>query len=359
MTIILSYILCIIIIYYTLNRQFHYDLINNKKIKIYNESWISICIITILIASINYLYTYNQNIELSYDRTFYQIGYNNDESPSMGLLIIFLISRNLNLDFNQLALLITILSVPLVFIAYKISKGKSPIMIVLLLLTPYIINGFDNFKQTFTNGFACLLFALFSRNNSLRNSILEIFLVILACVFHPTGFILIIFYILHKFNIHTKNTLVIVLVLFISTLFLKPILLSIANVVSGYIPFLSDKIYQYFDEDSLQREGRIIVAFKGIVYLFITLQILFHKDCLRKSVKNFDFYLMTCLFVCFLYILSYYNVWMPRMTELFIFPIMLFWTKCLHFIPKHRTNIIITGILSGFFTFRLLWMTVV
>lgn len=356
MIVILLYIACILIVHWVLQRQYT---LTNAKAKIYTISWITIVLFSLIFVGVNYCYTYSPKIEMSYDRGFYQIGYNNDESPSIGLLSVFFIAKILNLDFNQLALLITVFTVPLVFIAYKYAKGATPLTIVLFLLTPYIINGFDNFKQTFTNGFSCILFALLTRKQNFIITVLSVVLIILSCMFHPSGFILILFYIIFRLDIKTDNIVIVFITLFSIALFLKPILLQLASLVANIVPSLSDKIFQYFSEDSQQKDGRIIVALKGLVYFYITSQILLHKRSLSYKVNNFNYNIILCIFVCFLYLLSYYNVWMPRMAELFIFPVMLFWSNCIYFLPYKKQNIIITGLFTVFFTFRLLWLTVV
>lgn len=356
---IIAYIFSIIIVYNILKIQYKIINYNGAKIKEYTISWMSIVFFTLIFVSINYIYTNMLGLEVDGDRIHYRAGYNNDLSPSLGLLFVYSIGQNFHLDFNEFALLITGLSVPLVFIAYRLAKGNTPLMMLFFLLTPYIINGFDNFKQTFTNGFACLFFALLIRNQTFTNNIICILLVVLAFTFHPTGFILVIFYIIYKLDIKIKNYWGIFIILFVVTLSLKPMLLMVASILGSYVPFLTDKIHQYFDDDTLQSEGRIIVALKGLIYFFITFQILRHKSELQRMIPNFSFNIIICMFCCFLFLLSYHNVWMPRMAELFIFPIMLFWVKCISYIPYKQQNIFITCLLTAFFTFRLIWLSVV
>lgn len=356
---IISYTFCIILIYCISNAQYHTDISRHGIATFHKLSWKSIAIFTMLFVGVNYLYTYNSDISMAGDRINYLTGYNNDISPSTGLLFVYSIGKYFNCDFNDLALLITLLSVPLVFISYKYAKDAIPLMLLFFLLTPYIINGFDNFKQTYANAFSCIFFALTTYKPSVRNDIKCICAIILACLFHQVGFILIIFYAIYRLNIRVNNIFVLVMSILLGTLFMSEIMMLIANIVGSAIPFLTDKILQYFEDGSDMGEGKLMIALKGIVYFYITAILIIHKKVLITKIYNFSFYLIVCCFTCTLFLLSYYNVWMPRMAELFFFPVMLCWARSLRFMPYKSLNIIITCFLTGFFTYRLMWMTFV
>lgn len=359
MLIILTYTICIIVVYYISKNQYYINIQKHKLATSHKLSWINIAIFTAFFVGINYLYTYHSGLPMPGDRINYEYGYNTGVSPSIGLLAIHSLGRYLNFDFNGFALLITILSVPLVFSSYKYARGGMPLMLLFFLLTPYIINGFDNFKQTFTNGFACVFFALTSYAPSVKNDIWCITVIIIASLFHPTGFILIIFYVIYRLNIKIKNIPLLFLGILISTALMSEIMMLIAKIAGTAIPFLSEKIAQYFEEDSAMGDGKLMIALKGSVYFYITAMLVANRRLLKDKITNYSFYLIICCFVCMLFLLSYYNIWMPRMAELFFFPIMLCWAESIRFIPNKKINIAITCFLTGFFTYRLMWMTYV
>lgn len=351
MIIITLYSISILLIYLLANKEY-----KRKHNKIDNLSWKYVVIFTLLLVGVNYLYTYSPEFNMTGDRRNYQYGYEYDITPSLGLEYIFILAKHyLKLDFKELALLITGLSIPLVFIAYKYAKGAKPLMLGLFLLTPYVINGFDNFKQTFTNGLACLLFACLTIQHSLFIDCFCIILILLSCTFHPTGFILIPFYLLYRFNLRIKNIFLLLFIVCVGAIFMQPILMLIASITSG-IPFLSSKIIQYFAEDSDMGEGRIMISIKGIVYLYIAAVIIKNRIILESKLEGYAYYIIICVFTFLLYLLSYYNVWMPRMAELFYFPVLFFWTKCLDYLPNKNRNIYISILLIGFFTYRLMWL---
>lgn len=357
MYVILLYTIGIIMVYHVSSHKFVIGniLLHNREET--NLSWTSIFLFTLIFCCVNCIYTYSGNIEMSFDRTNYQYGYKVDQSPSVGLLFVFLLSQDLNLDFNGLSILVTALSLPLLFIAYRYANRANPNMLLLFLFTPYIINGFDNFKQTFTNGFACLLFSLLTLKPGILRECLCIGAIILACIFHPSGFILIAVYLIYILKIKIKNPLPLILSLLLITVILEPIMLFLSSKLSGFIPFLTDKIDQYFGDNSSMGEGRLIVALKGIGYIYITYQLIFYRSKLEKRIQNYNFNLIICVFVCCLYFMSYYNVWMPRMTELFFFPIMLTWSNAIQILRNKGYQTEITAILIGFFTYRLMFMT--
>lgn len=359
MIIIIAYTICLIFIYFISNIQYKADIRRHGVMTCHKLSWVSVVLFTILIVWINYIYTYSPEFSMPGDRRNYSYDYDRNISVSSGLLSIYSLARYLNFDFNSLALLVTSLSIPLVFIAYKYAKGATPLMLLFFFLTAYVINGFDNFKQTFTNAFACIFFALTTFGPSFKNDILCIGAVILACMFHPTGFILILFYAIYRFNIRTGNNVALLLCVVLCTMFMQEIMMLIAQLVGGAMPFLTDKILQYFAEGSDMGEGKLMVALKGSVYFYITAMLIIHKKFLATKIYNFDLYLIVGYFICSLYLLSYYNVWMPRMAELFFFPMMLCWARSIRFLPNKALNIFITCFLTGFFTYRLMWLSYV
>ena len=99
-----------------------------------------------------------------------------------------------------------------------------------------------------------------------------------------------------------------------------------------------------------------MIAIKGIAYLYITIIIIKNRNLLEKNLENYTYNIMICIFTFLLYLLSYYNIWMPRMAELFYFPVLLFWTKCLDYLPSKKSYSFISIILIGFFTYRLMWL---
>lgn len=359
MLIISTYTISIILVYCISKYQYSLKIKKEGLSSSQKLSWVNIALFTLFFVGINYIYTYSTELSMTGDRLNYKSGYYSNISPSAGLLLLNFIGKYYNCEFNDFALLITLFSVPLVFIAYKYAKGATPLMLLFLLLTPYFINGFDNFKQTFTNGFSCLFFALTTYKPSTKNDILCILIILSGCMFHPTGFILIIFYAIYRLNIKVNNIPILFLTILLCTILMPEIMMLIAKVTGSAIPFLSEKILQYFEEDSEMGEGKLMIALKGSVYFYITAMMIINRRILKTNITNFSFYIIICCFVCMLFLLSYYNVWMPRMAELFFFPVMLCWAKSLKFIPNKGLNIFISCILTGFFTYRLMWMTYV
>ena len=249
------------------------------------------------------------------DRLNYQIAFDIGRAESPALDALMLAVKFAGGTFNDLLYLSTFVTIFIVLLAYRNSRYATPYTLLLLFLTSLVFQSFTSLKQTYTIALATLFFVLLFKKKSLYNDIICVFLVILACLFHVTGYILIPIYIYVRSNIQIKNIKFIILCSIIFVVFFKPIMLIIAQCSEGISPYLSHKILYYFSEDSGISQGRLFPILKGLPFYYITVITMRYSSYLRSRVQNFDVLFLFSMLVSLSYMLSIYDVWMMRMVD--------------------------------------------
>ena len=356
MVFISFFTLCWMVIYLVAKRQYLDSISCRSYIPRNKLNYFAVVAFSLIYFCLNYYYTFNDSWGMPGDRINYKNGFENGlETPSFGLYFIFQMVNHLGYGFEEVALTTTLITLPVVFVSYKYSKYATPRSLLFFLITQYVFNGFVNLKQTYANAFAVLAITVMTNEKTIIGECICLISIVLACLFHPTGYILLSIYILYKSNIRIRKISVVFIYVLLFVVFLEPIMLFIANLTKNVIPFLGDKLLQYFgSEDS--EEGRLLVMLKGSVYFYILYNIIRYNRVLKHNIANYDFYVMLVFMGTSFYIVSFYNVWIPRSIEIISFPILVFWSKCIDYLPNKSRKVTFTFLLISFFTYRFLFI---
>lgn len=290
------------------------------------------------------------------DRQNYLEAFETGRPESPGLDVFIIIIKLMGGEYTDLLYISTFVTIFIVLLAYRYSKNATPYTILLLFLTSLVFQSFTAIKQTYTTAFATLFFVLMFEKNGILKDAICILLIVLSCLFHATGYILIPIYILIKSKIQFKSPLKLMLVALLFVFLFKPIMLFIAQYTNSVFPYLSLKILDYFGEDSDASEGSIIQIFKGIPFYYITYLFFKYSTRLRSEIKQFDTYLILTLFASLCYVSSFYNVWMMRMVDLFSFIVFVFWTISVQYLPNPKAKKRNAALILALFTYRWLIM---
>lgn len=328
-----------------------------KNNKVYKDKMplLYILFISLLCTYYNYIVT-NSSIEYGSDRLNYLISFDYGRFESLGLMILMHIVQEYGGTFNSVLYLSTFVSVFCVMLAYKYSRDAKPSSLLLFFMSPFIFQTFTALKQCYTIGFASLMIMLLLQERNVFKEIICILLIVLSCLFHPTGYLLIILYLFLHLDFRFKNVFRIFIYCFIIILFFKPIMLNIASFIPRAFPDLAKKILAYFGEDGMEAERGFIVLLKGLPYYYILYIALKYRNSIQDRIKDFDKYLLITIVGTFFYVVTIYNVWMRRVTDLLTFSIIVFWTQIVANIPKGKVRMRNEIILMLLFTYRWLIM---
>ena len=262
---------------------------------------------------------------LNYSKNFYGIR----PSSSAGLNFVVNILTKFTSDVRILFYFATFACVIITLIAYRICSDAMPGALLFLLTTQYVLFSFAAIKQCFTNAFAALFLVFALRSKGIKDNILAIIFMFLACWFHPAGYMLILLYILLRIKKNKIVILVSFVLMFYGVFFFETILLKFAGAISSFVPVVSRKIFDYFGEmanSELEAAGPMSML-KGIPYYIITFIGWLKRSSLRSKIENYDNYLFLSGFMSFIYLASLYNSWVIRLSYLVMFPVSVFFVK--------------------------------
>lgn len=290
------------------------------------------------------------------DRKNYLYAFENGRFEGVGLMFLMDIIHSFNGEFNSLLYLSTFVSVAFVLLAYRFSRDATPQALLLFFLSPFVFQTFTALKQCYANGFAALAIMLLFQKRSIRKDIICILLIILACLFHSAGYLMIPLFILLKLNIKIDKPSKLFIVPALFVIFFKSIILAIADVSNSVLPLLSAKIMEYFGEENIEEEQSVVILLKGLPYYYISYIGVKYRNLLKLKIQDFDKYLLISLIGSLFYLTTIYDPWMRRVTDILTFAIFVFWSNVICFVPHSNDKRRIELILMGLFTYRWLIM---
>lgn len=313
-------------------------------------SYLGIIIISLLCAIYNYYLTVNGTN--GHDRVNYLYDFETGRYNSSGLTVLMALFNIYDLDFNFLLYFTTFFSVFIALIAYKLSRDASPYSLLAFFYTSFLLSSMTVLKQTYASSFSILAIILLIQRDNKVQEIAALLLMLLACLFHPSGYMLLPVYFLFKIKLRIKTKHGLVLLLIIFTFLLKDIILFVADLLNSVVPFLSSKIYEYFRDDVHEYNSNMIIGFKGLPYYYITYLAIKYRDFLVFKIKNFDKYFLISCICSLCYLISFYDRWMIRLVDLIAFPCLIFFGLISQYIPRKKESRRIVLFLLALFTLR-------
>jgi len=205
-----------------------------------------------------------------------------------------------------------------------------------------------------------LFFSAMSYKASWKRNIFAIICIILACSFHSTAYLLIpLFFLLYKDRNYRFGIVLMVLVAVF--IFFEPLCRLIANSVSSYLPMLSRKLLEYFEDGSEhENDGTVITVLKGFPYYFLVFIGFLGRNNSSENIQKYDTYLLLALIAAMSYATSGISYWLSRMTAVFYLPVSIFAMMVIENEKNPKLALyeryIFIGSLS-FFTFRSVFLT--
>jgi len=280
------------------------------------------------------------------------------ETPSFGLAMIINMIKQLGGNIQTLFYFTTFVCVFITLIAYRNSKYASPYSFFLLCLTQYFITTLTAIKQSYASALAVVFFVLILEHDTRKSKLLALLCAFIACLFHPTGYILFIIWIVIGMRKTKRRVATYFIFLLILGIFLKQIMPLVASFVRPISSSLYSKIMEYFGANGdLVEESSALAFLKGIPYYTIAIMGIVKRRIGKNEIEKYDNYLMVVGTGAFLYLISIYNVWFSRFVYLFSFISFVFLEKLMRLMSKdHRLflRIVIQGILF-FVTYRFLF----
>ena len=350
------YILAIVITYGLVNRRYRYSLSrgyiddgSDSELKVQKITITLIILIGLLFVLYNVLVT-KINPSTTSDRRNYTLNfYGYRASPSAGLTFIINIIRMFSSNVEVLFYVTTFISMVITLWAYKISKEATPNAVLFLLATQYVFFTFAGLKQSYANALAAICIVLALRNKGIKDTIFGIISIIAAIWFHHTGYFLIPLFVMLKIK-KTRKTIIwfFVFMVFI-VLFLEPILVRTASLISPFATTFSGKIVEYFGETSsegLQTEGALTFI-KGFPFYVITIVGCIKRKKLIDAIDNYDNYLFISGILSFIYLATVYNGWVYRLSYFLYLPVGIFYGQIMQYYHKHNNKLIIDAVVFG------------
>ena len=249
------------------------------------------------------------------------------ETPSLGLSWMIAAVKAFGGNMNVLFYLTTFICIFMTMLAYKYSVDATPKSMLLLFLTQYGYITLTALKQSYTNAFATLALTILIQKHTKKENYICLFLILLSCVFHPTGYILMPLYFVLVANRSKRGITLYAIAIIVIAFFFQPLMLVLARILSPIVPSLGTKIYQYFNEAASESGESLSMSFiKGLPIYLISILGLIKRKHLVNIIDAYDKYLIICLTGSFLYLMSIYNDWMYRFIYLFYFPIFVFYS---------------------------------
>lgn len=282
------------------------------------------------------------------------------ESPSIGLNFLIKFCRGHGGTMYTLSRFSTFICMVITLYAYRKSKIATPLCFVFLFLTQYSFLTIALLKQTFTNALASLFLILSIQRKTKQTDLICVCLLILACLFHPSGYVLVPMFIILRQPKTTKNVSLFLLMMVLMAFFFKPMMIFMGKTLAPIVPSIGLKITQYFNESNLRDEGLSYSVFKSIPETCILLLGLYKRKTLINRIDNYDNYLLVCATGVFLYHMSVYSGWMYRMIYLFHFPIFVLLNGIINNLQLKTNRQVITislALMLGVIMYRFLYIS--
>lgn len=315
----------------------------------YKMTMVMAIAIALLFTLYNVIVTH-LNVSISGDRQNYTLnffGYRN--SSSAGLMFLIGLIRKVSSNVESLYYVSTFITMLVTMLAYRESNEATPKAILFLLTTQYVFFTFAGMKQCYTNAFASLCIVLALRNKGIRDTIMSIILIALSIWFHPTGYLLIPLYIMIRIRKTKWINTIFFLLMIVGVLFLEPLLIRAARLVSPFAPIVTVKIYDYFGEsgnEALEAAG-FMSALKGIPFYIITLVGWIKRRELKDRIPNYENYLFLSGVISFIYVASVYNSWVNRLAYYLYLPVAIFFVQLMRNISNENNYRIINASVIG------------
>lgn len=357
----ITYLIIMMVVCYICKSEYQKALrINNVRMEGKLRPF-SILLVALLFTLLNIYCTLN-SVSMGSDRINYNMNFMGvRKSPSVGLELIFSLVRMFSNRIETVFYLTTFLCCCIVFWAYRNWWDADSKAIVFLLSTNFVFFSFTGLKQIYACAFAALFFSLCMKPRTLKRDIMSISLIIFACAFHSTGFILIpIFVSFLILDDNTKYTKIIIISMLLLLIFMKPIFMVVARWITKIFPYLATKIYEYFASETRQMdEGSTIAFIKGFPYYILLLWGGLNRKKLLSKFKNYDKYLILSALGTVFAISSVISYWLSRFVYIFYLPMGVFYSILMRY--ESRNNRCIIGFLiigsSLFFTLRSVALT--
>jgi len=272
------------------------------------------------------------------DRQNYIVNFSGSrESPSIGLTAIMGLLILNGESFQMLCYVSTFVSMFITMMAYRYSKDATPKVLLLLFSSQYVLTTLTALKQCYASAFAALAIVLMLQNRKKSKEVVIWTLILLAILFHPTGYILVpLYFLIRYYSDKGKDaSKALVPLLLFSVLFI-PLLNILSSIISSFVPGLSGKIDEYFGEsaDDPTSENGLLVIVKGIPFYIITWLGIKWRNKIKAKILFYDDYLLISILCSFLYMMNLYNVWMSRFQFLFQLAVYTFFCLMVRYIPK-------------------------
>lgn len=286
------------------------------------------------------------------DRTNYQYTYEYERvNESAGLTLLMNVGRMYNVPFVWVLYISTFVSMCLAFLAYRYSREATPYALLMFLLTFYLNASLSAVKQSYAMGCSTLLFMLLLQKHTVLKDAISILLVLIACSFHVTGFILIPLYIILRVDSKYLGLGKSITILAISAILFIPLISLLGNLSGTAFSLLSEKTDLYFGKNGVAETG-IMAVFKGLPFFYISTIAIKYRKLLTLKIPDFNKYLLLSLMGSLFYLLSYYDVWMARFEFSFGFAIMVLWCRVVKYVPNKEIHKIAVMSLLALFTYR-------
>lgn len=304
----------------------------------------------------NYYMT-STSVDMAGDRQNYLYDFEGGrESASTGLLGVMGLIYLVGGSFEHLLYVSSAVSLFFPLLAYRHSKEANPTTLLLFILSLYILVSFTALKQCYTNAFATLALVLMLQEKTTPKEIIIWVLMLLAMLFHPTGYILPPIYLYLRFFNGKVNITRLLITLFFVMLLFEPIMRLLGQVF-GVFSFFSSKIDEYFgsDADKWEEHG-IMSIFKGLPFYYISYLGLKWRSRIKNQIRNYDVFLLLSFICSFLFLMNIYNYWMSRFMYLFLFVVFLFLCQMSRHIPNSKFAILAVGFMTAVITYRELYL---
>lgn len=277
------------------------------------------------------VYATTQSVIIGGDRQNYILNFNGyRQTPSIGLGFVIDFVHLIGGDIYTLFYVTTFICVFITLMAYRLSKKADPHAFYLLCITQYFLATLTALKQCYASAFAVLFFVLLLEYHSRKSRLAAILCIVLACLFHPSGYILIPLYIIGVVKKTGRNIAIYLLALIIIGVFFERFMLGAAILLKPMAPSLTTKLLEYFGESTDMVQNGISISFlKGIPYYFIALVGLARRKYFRDEIDNYDSYLVIVVTGAFIYLISIYSTWLGRFIYFFSFVTFVFYSQLL------------------------------
>lgn len=275
---------------------------------------------------------------------------------STGLTAIFDLVRLFGGDITTVFYLSTFLCCVLTFYAYRLSDAATAPVISLLLCSEFVFFTFTALKQCYACAFASLFFVIMMRKRTVANTLVALFLILLACLFHTVGYLLIPLFFLLLSQEKRDISFVALGAVLVAVVFFLPQIARLLEVIAEPIaPSLAAKLDTYFGPQSgAESEASSLSSIKYIPFYFITAYGFFRRRELRPLIPNYDAYLVISCVASATALCSFTSYWFCRFLYMFFLPVFIFYQLLAsHSEDRRGPDIVVYGGL-GFLLIRFL-----